>query len=173
MEALNLTGWVAVRLGVGYVYLFALYMNTRDAASRQWLLEHTAYIFPNTPEPGRTHLSKYFSIVGMLMMLLGGLSVVIGLEGRIGALLLLSFTLGGIYQHKREREVALALGQHLEPLVAQSDKADLMTLQWSAFSGHFSSALKNWALCAMCVGIVAWGTGPLTISDRILNWILR
>jgi uncharacterized membrane protein YphA (DoxX/SURF4 family) len=165
MDSLNLAGWLAVRCTVAYVYLYALYLNTHDATARSWLIEHTAYLFPNTPEPQRTRLAKIGAFAGMAMMLLGGISILLGLEGRIGGLLLLLFTGVGIYQHHREREVAMAAAAKVEPLVPASGKADFATLQWSAYSGHISSGLKNWALCGISLGFFAWGTGPWSIID--------
>jgi uncharacterized membrane protein YphA (DoxX/SURF4 family) len=165
METLNTVGWLVVRLSMAYVYLYALYLNTHDAAARSWLVQHTAYLFPNTPEPQRTTFAKIGAIVGMAMMFLGGVSILLGLEGRIGGLLLLVFTAGGIYQHRREREVAMEVAARAEPFVAAAGKADFSTVQWSAYSGHISSGLKNWALCGICFGFIAWGTGPLSILD--------
>jgi uncharacterized membrane protein YphA (DoxX/SURF4 family) len=169
MATLNLIGWLAVRVTIGYVYLFALYMNTRDSAARKWTLDHTAYMFPKLREPNRTRIALLFAVAGMAMMGLGGVSILLGLEGRIGAFLLLIFTAGGIYSHKCEREVAMAVSAKIEPSIPPEIKPDFMTIQWSAFSGHFSSGLKNWALCGVCMAVIAWGTGPLSLSDRIFD----
>jgi uncharacterized membrane protein YphA (DoxX/SURF4 family) len=169
MEALNHigVGWIAVRLPLPGVYLYALYMNTRNAAARAWLVEHTAYIFSFAEEPKRSRLAKGAAIAGALMMFMGAISLLLGLEGRIGALLLLVFTAGGIYQHKRECEVAMKLGEELSARAPAKDKPQISTLQWSGYSGNFSSGLKNWALCGICAAIIAWGTGPWTISDYV------
>ena len=179
---LDLIGWIAVRGGIGFVYLFALYKNTANAAARHWLVEHTAYMLSSVPEPRRTELAQICAFIGAAMMLIGGLTVLLGIEGRIGALLLLGFTAVGIYQHKRECDVAMSLGQKLTTQVPDSAKGDLTTLQWSGFSGNYSSGLKNWALCGICIAIFCWGTGPvcpnssvqyrITISDRIVPSIL-
>lgn len=171
METLDLIGWLAVRIGLGYVYLLAFYKNTIPAGAWKWTVDHTAYMFVKWPEPQRTRLAKMFAVGGMAMMLIGGLSVLLGVESRLGALLLLVFTAGGIYSHKREREVAMEVAQKVAPLVPAAGKDDFSTLQWSAFSGHYSSGLKNWALCGICVGIISWGSGPqsITISDRIIH----
>ncbi len=165
MDTLNTVGWLAVRLSMAYVYLYALYLNTHDAAARTWLLQHTAYLFPNVPEPRRSTYARVGAIAGMVMMFLGGISILLGLEGRIGGALLLVFTAGGIYQHRREREVAMEVAAKTEPLVTPAGKDGFSTLQWSAFSGHISSGLKNWALCGISFGFVAWGTGPWSIID--------
>ena len=181
-DVLDLAAWIGIRAGIGFVYLFAFYKNTQNAAARQWLVTHTAYMFPSVPEPRRTQLAQIFAVIGAGMMLVGGVMVLIGIEGRIGALLLLGFTAGGIYQHKKECDVATALGEKLAGQVPDTVKADLSTLQWSGYSGNFSSGLKNWALCGLCIAIFCWGTGPvvgqhpghygITISDRIVPGIL-
>jgi hypothetical protein len=181
---LDLIGWIAVRVGIGFVYLFALYKNTGNAAARQWLVEHTAYMFSSVPEPRRTRLAKICAFMGSAMMFVGGITILFGIEGRIGALLLLGFTAIGVYQHKLECDVAMNLGGKLATQVPATAKGDLTTLQWSGFSGNYSSGLKNWALCGICIAIFCWGTGPsardrasgeprITISDRIVPSILR
>ena len=167
MTTLNTIGWLAVRVTLGYVYLFALDMNTRDPAARKWTLDHTAYIFPKLPEPSRTRIAFLFAATGMVMMGLGGVSVLLGVEGRVGAFLLLVFTAGGIYSHKCERGVAMGLSAKIESSISPAIKPDFTTIQWSAYSGHFSSGLKNWALCGICTALVMWGTGPLSLSDRL------
>lgn len=170
MITLNLLGWIALRAAIAYVYLFALYMNTRDSAARKWTLDHTAYMFPKLSEPKRTNIARLFAVGGMITMAIGGVSILLGLEGRVGGLLLLIFTLGGVYSHKCEREVAMAVSAKLERSVPAESKSDLTTLQWSAFSGHFSSGLKNWALCGACAAFVLWGTGPMSLSDKS-RWV--
>lgn len=165
MNTLNLVGWLVVRFTFAYVYLYALYLNTRDAAARAWLIEHTAYLFPNTPEPRRSSLAKIGALASATIMFLGGISILLGLEGRIGGLFLLLFTAGGIYQHRCERQVAMAVAARTEPIVSAPAKADFAMLQWSAYSGHVSSGLKNWALCGISFGFCAWGTGPWSIID--------
>jgi uncharacterized membrane protein YphA (DoxX/SURF4 family) len=167
MMTLNTVGWLVVRITMAYVYLYALYLNTHNEAARAWLLEHTAYLFGNTPEPLRGKLAKWGAIAGMLMMLAGSISILLGLQGRIGGLLLLLFTAGGIYQHRREGEVAMLVASKVGPLVPAAGKADFSTLQWSAYSGHISSGLKNWALCGISFGFLAWGTGPYSLDGWI------
>jgi len=170
MGAMYLIGWISIRVTLAYVYLYALYLNTHDEAARMWLITHTAYLFPGLPEPRRTLLAKIFAIIGMLMMLFGGLSILFGAEPRAGAFLLLVFTAGGIYQHRREREVAMETAAKAEPFVQPQGKADFSTLQWSAYAGQLSSGLKNWALCGVCTAIIGLPTGPLTISDKIASF---
>jgi uncharacterized membrane protein YphA (DoxX/SURF4 family) len=178
VEALQIIGWLAVRVSMGYVYLFAFYKNTQNTAARQWLVEHTAYMFPSVPEPRRTQWARWFAVIGAASMLLGGLMVLLGIEGRIGALLLLGFTAGGIYQHRRECEVATALGEKLAGEIPEQAKRDAGVLQWSGYSGNYSSGLKNWELCGVCIAVVCWGTGPLagpvriTISDWVIPTLL-
>jgi uncharacterized membrane protein YphA (DoxX/SURF4 family) len=171
MNTLDSVGFLAVRSTMGFLYLYALYMNVKDEAARTWLVQHTAYLFPNAREPLRTKLAGIFAVLGMANMLLGGISIVLGLEARMGALLLLLFTAGGIYQHNRERAVAMETATRVEPLIPAAAKADFATVQWSAYSGHFSSMLKNWALCGICAGIMAWGSGPYSVCDRLGAWL--
>ncbi len=168
-DTLYLIGWIGLRCGIGYVYLYALYLNTKDAAARAWLISHTAYLFPNVAEPRRTALAKWFALAGMLTMLVGGLSIAFGIEPRAGASLLLVFTAAGVYQHRREREVAMQAAAVAEPFVQAAGKESFSTVQWSAYSGQLSSGLKNWGLCGTFLLIMGLPTGPWTISDRIAS----
>ena len=172
MNTLNTIGWLALRGSFAYVYLWAFYKNTKDAAARQWTYEHTGYLFTKLAEPWRRWLTLLFAVGGMAMMSIGGVSILLGLEGRIGALLVLIFTAGGVYSHKLECDVATATAQKIAPLIPDAAKADFSTVQWSAFAGNYSSGLKNWALCGVCAGIMCWGTGPLSISDWTFHRLL-
>ena len=167
MSIMYAVGWIGLRVTMGYVYLYALYLNTHSKAARSWLTAHTAYLFPNVPEPRRTFLAKVFSLGGMLTMFVGGVSILFGIEPRAGAFLLLVFTAAGIYQHRRERDIATETAAKVEPFVQAQGKTDLSTLQWSAYSGQLSSGLKNWALCGICLAIMGLPRGPLIVSDFI------
>lgn len=170
-NAIYTAGWIILRATVGYVYLYALYLNTHDKAARTWLVEHTAYLFPNVSQPLQTEIAKWFAVGGMLMMLVGGLSIVLGLEPRGGALTLLVFTAIGVYQHKREREVATQVAAKVQPLIPSAANADFSTVQWSAYSGQLSSGLKNWGLCGIFALIIGLPTGPLVLSDRLATFL--
>ena len=160
--------WMLFRLSLAYVYLFALYQNTKDQAARTWLVTHTGYMLRSLSPAQVAKLAPIAAWSGMVMMLVGGASILFGIEGRVGALLLLVFTAIGIWQHRMERVVAMECAGRLDRAVTADGKADLDTLRWSAYSWHFSSGLKNWALCGSCLAILTHGTGPLSISDRLL-----
>ncbi len=167
-------GWLALRFATAGVYLYAFYRNSRDAAARQWTLEHTAMMLPQWPERGRTRIAAVLAIFGMASMVLGGLSILLGLEPRLGGAILFLFTAGGIYQHHRETAVAMETAGRLEAAVPQPSRADLSALQWSAFAGNFSSGLKNWALLGTCVLFITSGAGPrLWLSDQVGTWFSR
>jgi uncharacterized membrane protein YphA (DoxX/SURF4 family) len=168
-NALYLIGWIVLRLTIGYVYLYALYLNTHDKAARAWLVDHTAYLFPNVSQPLQTEMAKWFALGGMLMMLVGGLSILLGIEPRGGALVLLVFTAFGVYQHKREREVAMQVAARVQPLIPAAANADFSTVQWSAYSGQLSSGLKNWGLCGIFALLIGLPTGPWVLSDRLAS----
>jgi uncharacterized membrane protein YphA (DoxX/SURF4 family) len=171
MATLTLFGYLAIRLGIAYVYLFALYMNVRDETSRKWLLDHTAYLFATVAEPTKSFLIKWAAVLGMLTMFVGGVSILLGLEGRAGALLLFVFTALGIYQHGFEIKVAQDAAARVAAQIPAAAQADFSTVQWSAYSGQFSSRLKNWCLCGVCLGLIALGTGPWSLSDLIAQWL--
>ena len=173
MMTLDLIGWFAVRLTMGYVYLFPFYLNIKDRAGREAMVESVCYMIPFVREPWRSKLAVLFAIGSFGMMLFGGLSVLFGIEGRVGALLLLAFTAIGVYWHKCQRDVAMSEADKVALTVSGSSKTDLTALKTAAYVGHFSSGIKNWPLCGMCIAFVCWGTGPYSISDWVGNYLLK
>jgi uncharacterized membrane protein YphA (DoxX/SURF4 family) len=169
MIASGLLGWIILRVLVAYVYLYALYLNTHDVSARAWFVSHTAYLFSSISEPHRTIIARLFALSGALMMFFGGLSLLLGVEPRAGALMLFVFTGVGIYQHRCERKIAMEIANMVEPHVKSGGEEGFTALKWSAYSGQLSSGLKNWALCGIFVAIiifpVPFPSGPMFGSD--------
>jgi uncharacterized membrane protein YphA (DoxX/SURF4 family) len=169
-DALPMTSdlaWIGLRALAAWVYLWAFYRNVRDAPARAWTVSHTALMLRFLDEPTRRRVAPVLATAAMGMMVFGGLSILIGFEGRLGALLLLAFTAVGYYQHRCEYQEAMAIAERLRPFVREEGLPLLSELQWSAYAGHYSSALKNVALIGIGLWFLLAGTGPYTISDRL------
>jgi uncharacterized membrane protein YphA (DoxX/SURF4 family) len=158
MEYINLAGWLALRLGVGLLFLNAAWACGKNAAARQWTIEETAILF-------RPPLAKPFALIGIGVMGLGGLLVLLGLFGRVGGLMLAGFLVPGAVIHFRKRNEADVLAAELRPLTTVPDRLDVLHV--SARLGHHSSALKNLALVGVTLFMAAVGTGPWSM-DRLL-----
>jgi hypothetical protein len=111
------------------------------------------------------------------MMFAGGFLVLVGLATWIGCALLIVFTLLGYWQHCKEVQFATktadALSAQVNPLLADANngnviRGQLLNLRISAYSGQFSSGLKNWGLIVDFENKSAPGGGPLYTTFQLL-----
>lgn len=153
---------LVLRLGVAYVFLYAAWKNTENAAAWTWTTNETALLFKNRPEAERAKLARLCAIAGMAMMYGGGVSVLLGLEPRLGGLLIAAFSIMGMWIHAIRRDEA-----------KQAGEAGNM-MGWSAYSAHVAAGLKNWVLVAagsvfFLAGAGRYGLGP-DFTGRLLGW---
>ncbi len=147
------SGWnwdlalLVLRLSEAYVFLYAAWQNTKNAAAWQWTVNETGLLFQHLPDQRRKTLATLCSIAGMIMMYGGGISVLIGLEPRIGGILIAVFSLMGMRIHAIRRAEALKAAQAGDPM------------GWSAFSAHIAAGLKNWGLAGAGVALLLTGSG--------------
>jgi len=83
--ALEQIGALIIRVTIGLLFVISAYACSKDAAARQGTIADTALVFPWRPE--------LFTLAGVLLMLLGGLSVLLGIFPRLGALTLVRLRL--------------------------------------------------------------------------------
>jgi uncharacterized membrane protein YphA (DoxX/SURF4 family) len=138
---------LVLRLSVAYVFLYAAWKNTENAAAWQWTVNETALLFPHLAEPGRTSLARLSSIAGMIMMYGGGASILLGIEPRLGGILIAVFSLMGMRIHAIRRAEAKKA----------AEAGDAMG--WSAYSAHVAAGLKNWALAGAGIAVLLAGAG--------------
>jgi hypothetical protein len=168
MEWLCIAGWLTLRLGVGLLFLNAAWACGKNTAARKWTEIETAILVPPP-------YAKLCSLIGIMTMGLGGTSVLFGLYGELGGLMLAGFLVPGAMIHFRKMKEVDALVAQLRPpasvpapAVAPTPPADaplgpLDVLAVSARLGHYSSALKNLALVGVMLLIAAVGTGPWSL----------
>lgn len=153
------TGVLLVRGGIAFLYLYAAYMNSRNKASMQWTIENTKPLFVNTRFANNIAFNTRCAYLGIISMYAGGISILLGIEGRLGALLLALFTVGGTIIHRR---------QQMEMQKVALENANEMKIAgpaWSAFAAHFANILKNVALILIMIFLVLCGTGKYQVSD--------
>jgi uncharacterized membrane protein YphA (DoxX/SURF4 family) len=170
----DLTVLVA-RLALSYVYLYAGYLNVKRA-NREWLLSHTALLLPSGTSPFFIGAAAF---VGVAMMFAGGFLVLVGLATWFGCALLIVFTILGYWQHCREVEFATttadALSAQVDPLLAGASngngiRGQLSNLRISAYSGQFSSGLKNWGLVGAFMLLGSVGAGALSLDSYLTKF---
>lgn len=155
-----------VRFGISFLYVYAAYMNSKDKAGLQWTIENTKPLFRNTKFAKNISVIKFFAYSGILIMYIGGISVLIGLEAREGSLLLLLFTVGGTIVHQRQK------GDAKEMAIENSTNAQISTIAWSAFSAHFANILKNVCLIFILIFVFFNGIGKYQVCDFISRLLI-
>ena len=161
------TSILLLRAGIAFLYVYAAYMNSKDKISLQWTIDNTKPLFRNTKYAENIPLIKFFAYCGIAIMYIGGLSILIGIEARLGAFILLAFTIGGTVIHNRQRNDAKEIA------IKNSANAELSSIAWSAFAAHFANILKNVCLILILLFVVLNGVGKYQITDCILNLIIN
>jgi hypothetical protein len=139
------TATLLLRFSIAYVFLYAAWQNTRNAAAWKWTVGETALLFRWAGETERPRLAFVASITGMIMMYFGGLSLVAGafLRAdsvivdaflRAGGAAIALFSVMGMAIHRIRREEALVAAKNGD------------AMGWSAYSAHVAAGLKNIAL---------------------------
>jgi uncharacterized membrane protein YphA (DoxX/SURF4 family) len=176
-EIATTSGWLIVRATIAYVFLYAAWMNTRDSASRTWTIGQTELILGFVPVANRHRVAVLGAVAGMVMLYGGGISILFGIEGRIGAIVLILFSAMGMQVHRVNRAQALPLANEIAS-TAPSVKDKALTLGWSAYGAHVAAGLKNISLIGINALFVLdadmssagpW-TQPWIVSDLTGNW---
>ena len=176
--SLSTVSWLLVRLTVAYVFLYAAWQNTKDATAREWTIGQTALLLDFMPAAQRRQASAICALAGMIMMYGGGISILIGLEGRIGACALIIFSAMGMAIHRSNRRLALQSAATIG-LDAPNVKDKAEALGWSAYGAHLAAGLKNISLIGInalflfYVGDPAGGpwARPWAVSDVVGVWL--
>lgn len=146
----NEISWIILRLVYAWVFLYPVPGLIKD--------------WPGTVEATRllvNRLPELFAGVSVLVMVVGALSVLFGIYGRIGAAGLLVFNLGGTVIHYRIAD--LASSTSLSSVASPEDKNTAEQLAKSAVVGHTTSAWKNFVLAAVAFLFLMQGTGPWSL----------
>lgn len=153
---------LVLRIGVAYVFLYAAWKNTENAAAWKWTTNETALLFRNWPDTQREKLARLCAVAGMAVMYGGGASVLLGVEPRVGGIFIATFSIMGMWIHGIRRDEAKQAGE----------AGNIMG--WSAYGAHVAAGLKNWALAAAGVVFVLIGAGryglQIDFAARLLGW---
>jgi uncharacterized membrane protein YphA (DoxX/SURF4 family) len=148
-----------IRVTIGLLFVVSAYACSKDAGARRGAMADTALVFPSRPE--------LFTLAGVLLMLLGGLSVLLGIFPRLGALALTLFLIPAAMIHFRKARQAAALKDAIlaGPAAKSSGARQSITaLGESAVLGNFTSALKNLTLMPLTLYIALAGAEPMLIG---------
>ena len=150
---------LALRISVGYVFLFAAWKNTQNEAARNSTIDDTSLLFQNIQVSDKMRISKFCAIIGMIMMYFGGISVLLGLEPRIGGILIAVFSALGMRIHAIKADDAKQAGE----------SGNLMG--WSGYTGHSAAEVKNWGFIGSGIFFLLGGAGNYGFGiDYLGQW---
>lgn len=102
---------LVLRLSLAFVFLYAAWKNTENAEAWSRTKSEVASLMGGLPGSVRTTLARLAALAGMIMMFGGGLSILLGIEPRLGGLAVAVFSAVGIAIHvKAASECDAAMG---------------------------------------------------------------
>jgi uncharacterized membrane protein YphA (DoxX/SURF4 family) len=153
-------GPLLIRVTIGLLFLISAFMCGKDAAARQAAAADTALVFPRR--------SELYLCGGIAIMALGGLSVLLGIFPRLGALVLTLFLIPAAMIHFRKASQARALEEAFRAAARPKPNAaarnTVTELGELAVMGNFTSALKNLILMAPTLYLALAGVEPMLIG---------
>lgn len=157
--ALEELGSLIIRVTLGLLFVVSAYVCSKDAGARKAATADAALVFPWHPE--------WFTLAGVLWMLIGGLSVLLGIFPRLGAASLTLFLIFAAMIHFRRATRSAAVKDALiaSPAAKSSTARQAIDeLGELAVMGNFTSALKNLTLMALTLYVALAGTEPMLIG---------
>jgi uncharacterized membrane protein YphA (DoxX/SURF4 family) len=160
----NLDGsLLLLRLSVAVVFLSSAYActSTRQVFAR--IQHESECFFPFLPT-GRTkeRMGRIAALIGMTMLYAGGVSLLLGIEPRLGGLDVALFSLLGLRVHQVSRGLALKAAM----------AGDEMGIK--AFSGLKASGMKNWVVAGVGLALFLDGGGRYGLAidhlGKYLGW---
>jgi len=142
--ALEEIGSLLIRVTIGLLFLISTFACGKDASARKAAAADTALVFPRRP--------YLFMLAGIAAMAAGGLSVLLGIFPRLGALVLTLFLIPAAMIHFRKAREGAALRERIIAGLGGKSSGGMRQavtdLGDSAVLGNFTSALKNLVLMA-------------------------
>ncbi len=145
--------WLIFRASYSWVFLNAAWQCGKNRAGVDWTIAESEIIF------GR--FAPVLGPIGIVVMAVGGLSILFGIFAEIGGVLLASFLVPGTVIHLRKRSEARGLADALRSELGSSHLESLDKLTVLAVLGHYSSAMKNVSLIGPAVYFAVMGCGPM------------
>ena len=149
---LNGIGILVLRIAIAYIYLHGVFMIGSTKNRRSIAIKRTGILFRDL-EGGRYYslLTNFSFFSAVSLMSLGSLLILSGFSIKIGALMLIIFTIPAIIVHKRESVKSHLLAKKIKKYSNDTIHEDLQLLANFSHAGHRSSGNKNYMLLAVNV----------------------
>ena len=143
-------GMLILRIAIAYIYLHGFYMIGSTKLRRAIGRQRTSILFRGLEKTDYFNFLTYFSHCSALFMMgMGSILILTGLSIKLGALLLIIFTIPAIIVHKRESVKSRILADKIMEYSNSQTHDDITLLANFSHAGHRSSGNKNYMLLAV------------------------
>ncbi len=167
--ALEDIGSLLLRVTVALLFLDGAWTSAKTKTRREAVTAATGLVFKWRPD--------LFALAGIFMAAAGGLSVLLGVFPRIGALAMTIFLPAAAMIHFALGREAAALKKTIldgpTGKLARSTRRDVEALGMSAVLGNYTSALKNLSLIGPTVYLALVGVRPPMLIGFGPDWQLH
>lgn len=146
--------WIILRIIMAWMFLIPVPGLINDWTSTQLLTRLISGIFVKT-----------LSFVSIAMMVLGAISLLLGLYAQIGGLLLLVYSLMGVRAHFKMAKLIESI--QLPDICRPDGDHAFMEVKSLGIVGHITSGQKNMVLAATALLFVVLGSGPVSITANV------
>lgn len=147
---MEIYAWLILRAVYAWMFLYPLNALLKDWSGTKNL---TALLFP--------FAIPFFTVLMLLTMFFGALSILLGIYGQLAGFILLIYCLLGAIVHYRLASNAQKI--HLTPVSSLEDQQTLAEAIRLAAVGNITSAQKNFVLAAVACFFMLMGTGPYSL----------
>jgi len=134
---LNEIGMLILRLAVAYIYLHGFFMIGSTKNRRVIALSRTSILFRSVESGRHFHLlSKFAFYSALFLMSSGSLLILTGISIKLGALMLIIFTIPAIVVHKRESVKSHTLSEKIKKYSNAETHNDIEMLANFSHAGH-------------------------------------
>ena len=158
---LQVIAWMALRIMYAWMFLYPLKVLLSD-----WKTTKSTVALISPPS-----LVSFSSVLMVIVMISGALSILLGLYAQIGGLLLFVYCLMGAVVHYKLAN--LIKQHHLSPTAGVTDVSVLQAVIDMGMVGNITSAQKNFVLAAVALFFMLLGSGPMSLTTPFWQpWIV-
>lgn len=158
---MDLYAWLILRVVYAWMFLFPLPKLISNWESTKGL---TRLLIP--------HLATtFFTIVMLMVMFFGAISILFGVYGQLAGLALCVYCLLGAIVHYRLGKTAQHI--HVSNSASKQDKAKLQHAIQLATVGNIGCALRNIVLASVACFFMLMGTGPYSLVSTDLSKLVK
>lgn len=158
---MEIYAWLVLRIAYAWIFLVPLPSLLKNWHETKAL---TALLFPQKT-------TTTLTIVMLVAMFFGALSILFGILGQWAGLILMVYCLLGVIVHRRLAKNAQNI--RLSTSSSAADQQQLNDLIGLAVAGNIGSAYKNIVLAAIGFFFMVMGTGPCSVLHQNFSSVIK